>query len=242
MSGSERVYLGIPCYGGLINYRHFDAILHGSKRNLIHRMEFGNCSLLTQNFNRMFANALNLRRDLGITHFALLHDDVIPRQQGWLDLLFDEMKEHRLDVISAIVPIKDDKGLTSTAFDVSCEGSDVRYRPTRLSLKEAFEDYPETIVQDDLLINTGCFLMDITKSFAEKIWFEFENVIENQNGQFVARCVPEDWNFSRRAKAKGAKLGATRKVHVWHAGKRMFTNEFSWGAYEKDRITHLVAK
>jgi hypothetical protein len=58
-------------------------------------------SLLTLTFNQLWCEALNLRDEEGYTHFAMLHNDVVP-ELYWVDILMDEMCRHDLDCISAL--------------------------------------------------------------------------------------------------------------------------------------------
>lgn len=115
-------------------------------------------SLLTLTFNQLFCDALNLRDKEEFTHFAMLHNDVVPCQ-NWIDILMDELVQHELDVIAAVIPLKDSRGLTSTATDKLENPWAVR----RLSMTEVMQ-YPPTFTAQDvphrepgsaLLLNTG---------------------------------------------------------------------------------------
>ena len=75
----------------------------------------GGGSLLANSINRLWVQALNERTDHGWTHFAMHHADV-QAPAGWVDTLADEMARVGADVISAVVPIKDYRGLTSTGW------------------------------------------------------------------------------------------------------------------------------
>lgn len=201
------------------------AFASASKRGLLATYSANSFSLLANNFNRLYCAALNLR-SAGMTHFAMLHDDILP-EHFWLDKLMDQMNETRADVLSVVSPIKTKQGLTSTALDTD------KYRPRRLTLKEIHKDYPETFTSDDLLLNTGCMLIDIRRPFADKVWFTIDDEIVCTEGRFEPLVVPEDWNFSRMAKAHGAKLFATRSVKIRHQGFNDFPNS-SWGTAETD--------
>src|SRR5689334_17640784 len=69
-------------------------------------------TLLPTNCNRMLCSALNARK---YDWFAMLHDDIEP-PPFWVDILIDEAERYGADVVSAVVPIKDDSGATSTAI------------------------------------------------------------------------------------------------------------------------------
>lgn len=229
------IYLGIPCHDGRLDKGHLESLLTYKSPHL-RAVNVMSQSMLTKNFNTLFAHALNERKK-GITHFAMLHSDVVPEKM-WLDKLYKLMNEHQADVISAIVPIKSEHGLTSTGFDEAIDGvEDWYYRPKRLTMTEAYKEFEPTFTNEKLLVNTGCMLIDIRKAWVEKIWFEFEDkIVEKEPGYFVPICVPEDWNFSRRARAMGAKLFATREVLTWHMGGGAFSNSQAWGSLEHDEV------
>ena len=46
--------------------------------------------------------------------------------------------------------------------------------------------------------------------------------------------MPEDWLFSRQARANGAKLFATREVKLLHRGPKSFGNMNAWGTAKTD--------
>lgn len=233
----ERVYLGLPCTGNLVNEGVVDAVACGSKQGLIAAKQVVSYSILTQSFNILWANALNHRKK-GITHFAMLHSDIGP-EVGWLDKMVALMNEHGADVLSAISPIKSPHGLTSTALDGEKMGVvDWYWRPRRLTMTEIHQKYPGTFTHENLLLNTGCMLVDIRKPWVEQICFRFENAMLPHpfiEGALLPACVPEDWAFSRDAKKLGAKLFATREVKLYHEGTIRYSNDIPWGDFETDQ-------
>ena len=72
-------------------------------------------SLLTVCFNSLWCEALNNRKKHGLTHFAMLHCDIGP-QEGWIDILLREQKKCGADILSVVVPIKDERGQHITDF------------------------------------------------------------------------------------------------------------------------------
>lgn len=196
-------------------------------------------SILTLTFNTLFAQALNLRDREGATHFAMLHNDVVPLEPNWVDVLMQEMEEHDLDMISAVVPIKNEKGLTSTATDHLGYPWGVR----RLTMTEVM-DLPETFTIKDvphrepgacLLLNTGCWLMRITDPWVAGLLFRQQDRIVwclSENG-WVAQSISEDWDFSRQMVARGCRIGATRKVKLFHQLPQ-YHNESAWGTQRAD--------
>lgn len=193
-------------------------------------------TVLDHAFNRLWAVALNLR-EKGATHFAMQHDDVAPCQ-GWLDILMAELVRTGADVVSAVVPIKSEAGLTSTAVE-----TDDDYFPRRLTMKEV-HDLPETFADEDvggeLLLNTGLWVCDIRRPWVDTpsplVFHTVNRIVLDDEGQWQAQAKSEDWEFSRAARARGARLLATRKVALHHAGEMRFTNSTVWGEWQTDEV------
>lgn len=233
----EQVYLGIPSYGGQINEGILAGVLHCSNTGFIGGIEVASHSFLTQNFNHLYVKALNLR-DQGITHFCMLHDDIVP-EKFWLDKMMALMKHHSADMLSAIVPLKNHEGMTSTALDIPLAGGDPKWRFKRLTMTEVYRDFEPTFTHEKLLLNTGLMLIDLRKPWVEKVCFRFHNEIvpfPEQPGKLLARAMSEDWLFSRDALALGAKLFATREVKLVHIGKAAYTNAGPWGSVKEDKF------
>jgi len=225
------IHLGVPTYGDTILANSVGAMLQCTRRKDV-RAEFDiqGFSGLTANFNSLYINALN-KLPRGFTHFAMMHADIFP-EAGWLDKLLEIMAREQADVVSAIVPIKDDQGLTSTALE-----TDDFWRPRRLTLTEVYEEWAPTFSMPNLLLNTGLMLVDIRKPWAKKVRFHVEDKIEEITpGVFKAFFAPEDWNFSRDASKLGAKLVATREVMVEHIGPMNYPNRHKWGTLKRDII------
>jgi hypothetical protein len=189
-------------------------------------------SALTRNFNELWCAALN-EREKGVTHFMMLHDDIAP-EPWFADTMMDIMTSNNADVVSVIVPIKDHTGYTSTALDAPPFAGADPWRVTRLTMHEVYNDYPATFTRHNLLINTGCMLVDIRKPWVEQVRFRFEDKIVKRNGKFYAENMPEDWLFSQDALKLGAKLYATRVVKVNHVGQIKFSNALTWGTEKSD--------
>jgi hypothetical protein len=187
-------------------------------------------SLLAFGFNTLWCEALNRRRELGLTHFAMLHSDVAP-EPCWLDTLLAEQRRAGVDVLSCVTPIKDGRGLTSTGMLNPTTGQ-VR----RLTLSEAHA-LPLTFTAPDtpepesvLALNTGLWVCDFTKDWVEQVHFEIRDEIHrDEDGVFSARVMPEDWLFSAQLARLGVAVGATRAVHLSHYGRAEYTNDLPWG-------------
>lgn len=180
-------------------------------------------SLLTAGFNRAWAHALNLREKGEITHFLMLHDDVRPRDENWIDLLFAEMAAANAQVLSAIIPIKDNRGLTSTALDTD------PWRPMRFTQHQIHKWQPTTWTDERLLFNTGCMLVDFSGDWVTKVCFTINDRIVLENGTWAAYVEPEDWNFSRQCRALGVRVAVTRAVTIDHYGANYWPSDLVWG-------------
>jgi len=182
-------------------------------------------------FNTVWAAALN-HRHRGFTHFAMIHADIEP-DMYWLDTLMDELERLNADVVSAVVPIKGEEGITSTALD-----SGDLWHPRRLTMAEVME-LPATFNFDNvggpLLLNNGLWVCDLTKPWVESFQFEMLNrIVANGDGTFSAQMVSEDWLASRRWNDLGLSIYATRKVGLNHHGDKAFNNRESWGTWKHD--------
>lgn len=215
-----KVYVGSPSYDGRIQQRTMSALLQAVvDPDIQAQIMTVDCSSLTRSFNTLWLSALNARAE-GFTRFLMIHDDVAPASQGWLKKMLSLMDHHKADVISAVIAQKRPQGFTSTAWDLP-EGIQ------SIPLKRIFKMEP-TFTDPLLLVNTGLMLVDMSKPWVEKMDFKFESGIEN--GKVIE--VSEDWNFSRRAKALGAVLYATRAVKVYHVGRMLYPNDHPWGTEE----------
>lgn len=194
---------------------------------------------LSYNFNQLYARALDRRPQ--VTHFAMIHSDVCPGA-GWLDVLMEEMDKHDADLISAVIPLRNKSGLTST-----CLAEDPWGKRHVLSLKEIFDLYKsETFTDFGLLTNTGLMLLNLDGPWAEQVVFRQQERIRKVQKEFdlpqpdssvtatVTRDVyeavtlPEDWDFSHQIKTLGGKVFATRKVRLYH-GHKDYHNHYAWG-------------
>lgn len=192
-------------------------------------------SLLNHCFNTLWASALSFREKIGLTHFAMIHSDVSP-DRFWLNTLLDELTRLDADVVSAVIPMKDHKGLTSTGIQ-----TDDPWETRRLTMREVM-NLPETFSAKDvggpLALNTGLWVCDFTKPWCEDLVFNSrERIVRKSDGDYESQVISEDWLMSQRLNQLGCKLYATRKVGVSHEGSIGFTNEYAWGQWDRDE-TH----
>jgi predicted O-methyltransferase YrrM len=135
-----------------------------------------------------------------------------------------------------VIPIKDDRGMTSTALDAPCGDRPQDWSPKRFSMTEILA-MPPTFTDPNILLNTGLFLLDLNAPWLdlEKICFRFEDKIMRYRGRLMAFMKPEDWNFSKDARKLGCtKQYATREVTVQHRGLTIFPNNQAWGNEHDD--------
>lgn len=187
-------------------------------------------SLLTYNFNDGWAIALNLRDEGKVTHFLLWHADIVPQGDDWLETLYLEMARVEADVLSVISPIKNQNGLTSTARDTD------PWRPIRYTMTEILAR-PLTWTEPDLLVNTGLLLIDLQGAWIERdpglaVCFTMRDQVARnpETGRWEPDIAPEDWGFSRHARAAGARIWVTRAVMLDHWGEFPYPNHVAWGA------------
>lgn len=220
------IFLGMPRYGPQANAAASLAFVMASeKHGNIYRLD-RETSLLANGFNQLWCAMLN-NRDQGFTHFAMIHADVCP-QPGWLDMLLDELDATGADLVSAVVPIKDKRGITSTGLDNPNDPWNVR----RLTLREIF-DKPATWDEPGLLLNTGLWVCQVG-DWCERVHFEIQDRIRKRDdGLFYPEVIPEDWGFTRQLRALGVKVRATRKVELYHE-RAEFHTRHAWGHWATD--------
>jgi predicted O-methyltransferase YrrM len=228
----RRIFLGMPVGYGRASIHAARAFFRACKDSESVVKYHPGGSLLASSFNQIWCAALNAVHQGGrVDYFAMLHDDVAP-EDYWLDKLIDELEAKNLDILSAVVPIKDNRGLTSMCLDR--DGSNW-FPLGKLSMRDVFE-LPETFTSDDLghplLLNTGCWVIKWNQEVCKKLHFEINDriVFDTKLGRYLSETEPEDWFFSRQAHELGLRLGATRKVELFHFGEYAFPNHDPWGS------------
>lgn len=230
----QSIYVGVATYDTRISRGVGLALLEASSNNLVNMVRVSSSSLLANNFNNMYCEALNMRPN-GVTHFMLIHDDLI-LPPFFVDQMVEIYEKHKADMLSAIIPIKNTRGLTSTALDEPFRNNDWPWSFRRLTLKEIHNDYPPTFTHEKILANSGLILLDITKPWAGRVKFTIEDKIEKtKEGKYQAHVLPEDWYFSRQIRAQGGSIYVTREIKVLHSGRMDYPNDREWGEWETDR-------
>jgi hypothetical protein len=193
-------------------------------------------SLATGNFNNLWTWTLNAARKGRVDYFAMIHSDIEPGEY-WLDALIDELEAKGLDVLGVVAPIKDARGMTSTA--VAHESGDPFRVRNRLTMDEVYR-LPETFTSEDvggpLLLNTGLWVCKFDMSWAPNVFFTVnDRIMLDRDGDYVAQVEPEDWFVSRLFHELGLKVGCTRKISLNHQGRTAFPNDRPWGTSAYDR-------
>lgn len=243
-SPSPFVVVVMPHRGGQGNIGAGMALQGASLRHRFVQSNRGH-SLLTFCFNQLWVEALNLRGTHPVTHVAMLHNDVCPNP-GWVDILLDEMDATGADMLSAVVPIKDGRGLTSTTVEDAADP----WMTRRVTLSEMFA-LPDTFAAEDLpwwnpqqygrlLLNTGCWLAKLGPwcdtpgpVTGHRPWFRQQDRVVRRGAELLAQSMPEDWDWSRQLHDLGLKLLATRKVGLYHE-RQEFDNRHAWGTWKTD--------
>lgn len=245
------VLLGMPSYDGRSEIASVEACyLHATLGACDVAPTRTSGSFLTKTFNSLWCAALNMRAR-GVTHFAMCHDDIIPGVPGWLDVLLGELDAHGADVVSAVSPLKNEQGLTSTAVAVDLGDP---WLCRRLTMAEVY-GLPETFSAADaggpLLLNTGLWACRLDRPWFDeladdllttRLCFDVKNRIVRDpgTGEYHAEAVSEDWLFSQELNRRGARLVATRKVPVRHVGGREYATDRVWGTQKTDELFHRL--
>jgi hypothetical protein len=235
-----RVYIGLPFYDRVYPQTMLAATAYASDVP-------GRCAVPQimgsgfhcANFNALWAAALNTRKEVGWTHLAMIHSDVHPTM-FWVDLLLAEMAKTGADVLCVVLPIKDDKRITSIGVlnkDTLCT--------RRLTMKEINNYLPPTFASEDLkalghknhllMPVAGLFVCDFTKPWIEKVWFEAPSrIIQQPDGTFISAVWDEGWNLSLQMHQLGLKILATQVVPARHLGGGEWDNQTDDGGWETD--------
>jgi hypothetical protein len=191
----------------------------------------GSNSLTANAFNDLFVSALDLKDAGKITHFAMIHSDVVPENPLWLDELYEEMDSSGAMLASAVIAIKEDRPdvRVSTAIGTRSDP----WKPCRTLYLRDRENLPTTFGRDELkltndevlLVNTGLWLTDLTHpAWDDFPGFTVTSRIVTVDGKRLAQCRPEDWEMSRHLDRHNARYVATWRPRVGHEGVKTWWN------------------
>lgn len=256
---SVSILLALPTYDQRIHCSTVISVMQATSSPDV-RIEphFRNQSLLTGNFNSLWTIALNGHREGTFTHFGMIHSDVAA-EPGWIDRLLGILNTG-YDLVSVVLPIKDKRGITSTAmcFPEALEPNSLIIGKRLLTVRECHE-LPGTFTGEDvlsywksrpvtsqtekavypekglLLANTGLWLADLSGDWTKNLIFHIDDyLLQSENGNLQSGVCSEDWRFSRDAQLNGCRLVCTRDVKAIHFGTAPFTNEEPWGEWATD--------
>jgi SAM-dependent methyltransferase len=230
------VFFGVPTYKYDAHSALLGCILQMSrKHNLMYSSVDSSACCVT--FNALLIQALESHERGGADWFLLWHSDIIP-EPFFVDKMVDIAEQKNADILSVVVPIKDEKGLTSTALDEQIDPElSTDWRVRRLTMAEIMGRKPvngrvlePTFTDPKLLLNTGLMLVRLSAPWVKDIYFHFEDKIVRVNGRRRAVLMPEDWMFSKDARKLGCtSQWATRQIRVEHAGAQRYPNDQVWG-------------
>lgn len=226
------VFVGMPTRTA-IHWGAMHATHNMGTKHRITELKVQSTSLLTTCFNRLWCDALNSKPRPDV--FCMLHDDIMP-EKGWLDTLLSEMQRTGADVVSCIMPIKDERGVTSTAIMNPATQKMRRITQTEaMNLPMTFDAEMAGFPGHYLLPNTGCWVCRFRKDWVEEVVFTMrDRIIKNSAGDFEAVCFSEDWMFGYWAAQRGLKVMATTAVKAFHVGIFNYPNFTAWGGYKTD--------
>ncbi len=224
-----KVCYGIPTYkreldAGILPATH---VMTGGKHKMTMLTSI-DTSACCMRFNAFLIMAQQLYAQGKADYFLLWHSDIVP-EAHFIDVMVDIAEEKGAEILSAVVPIKDQNGLTSTALDEPVGDMPPEWRVRRLTMTE-INARPETFTESNLLVNTGLILIKLSAPWLKDIHFHFDDAIIEHHGQRLAVLFPEDWMFSRDARKLGCtSQWVTRAVKLTHVGHQQFPNYGVWG-------------
>jgi hypothetical protein len=230
----HRIFLGVPTSGSVRN----GALTAFTSASRNHKFMARTCDAgyIPHNFNCLWADAYNQRDELKLDRFAMHHHD-IRAEIFFLDSLMDEMERVDADILSVVMAICDDRGLSSTGIHVP--GT---WDTRRLTMSEAHDLPPTFSIADTpwpgawLAINTGLMLCRFDKSWVDEFpGFQLRTRLIDADGKKFAVQWPEDFELSRWANERGLSVFATRKVAAWHRGEKEYGNSLPWGEWTTDQ-------
>ena len=224
----SKPFIGIPTHDNRICYETAMSLYATGTDNAV--VSIKGMSLLSCNFNVLLCDCLNQADREGITHFCLLHSDIVPRTDGWLAKMLDIMRRDQLQILSVVSPIKattpENEGAISCGLS-SDTGLD------RLTL-DRLKDLPATFGRpeckaafgnDRLVFNSGLLLVRLQGFDAEKCFFRMEDHVRKVAGTYHVACLPEDWMFSAMAMRACYKYAVTTEIELTHYGTHGWSNQ-----------------
>ena len=245
-----KLLIGVPTYDGRIDFQVHGKIYEEIAGRPDYAVACWQSSLLAQAFNALYCTALNGRPEC--QYFLLWHSDVRVASAKFLDGMVAELHSLKAGCLSVMIPIKDERGLTSSGLIFKHNGA---LKRRRLTMKESarlpqtfdseslakFWDIPAS-ASPCLLANTGLMLIDLRSPWAEKIYFTInDKIVKGADGKFEPLVDSEDWWVSRQMHELGGSVYVTRKFHALHRGLFSYSNQGAWGAWNSDQLWEQTA-
>lgn len=218
------VLLATPNYDGKISTgTHVSSLWPSDARLRVRPCDFGG-SVLPMVFNHAWVAGVEGNWDL----FAMIHADV-SAEPGWLGKLVEILDEEQADIVSCVIPIKDDTRVVSTAWDrgddvVHLTYEDIERLPATFGDAELLELYPES---KGLMMNTGCWVARLKQPW-NKQWRGFTTTswIDWERKPPVVHVGGEDYLMSRalRALDPPPRVLATSAVQTRHEGRSWWSS------------------
>lgn len=232
------VYLALPA-GHKVSKGLLWSVMNASRKHkVIPRMLGGMFPCL--GFNRLWCEALNHSRwgkleNWGHIYMAMCHDD-IRAEDGWIDTSIDEMDRVGAEVLSTVVALKSEHGLTSTGL-MGPDGATRRFTMTEImGMPETFSIKETCRPNMILAINTGLWVARWTQPWVSHFpGFACEDAIRCNAGLYTPHCFSEDWRWSRWLAKQMVSVHVTRKIKTFHQGEIDFENDNAWGTWETDQ-------
>jgi len=252
--GKDKTFLCMPYCGVANPAATISALVHASndKDSYMFYPMPSPAGVHCYNFNRAWCLALNSRKREGFTKFAMIHSDVEPLDNGWLDSMIGHLDSTDSDVLSVVLRIKDKRGLTST-----CVMDMDKYLVRRLTMHELasmpvnFNSYmagarlkgwEAPAHKTQILVSSGLWVCRFTDPWVEQVWFEMRDRIaklppseEFPEGRFIPVNWSEDWAFSRQCYEQKLRVFATRGIRANHSGGYEYSNQDNEGIWKKDQ-------
>ncbi len=244
MSVQHKIYLGVP--GPRVCWGTVTGVVTSSSKHIVRPFNGGAGYSGVFDFNVLWTDAHNMYEAGEVTHFAMLHGDITPDpSQRWLDILLDVMERRGAALVSAVSPIKDGRGVTSSGI---CDPSQPWEAYRRFTQREILNDLPQEFdntlagyPDKPLLHNTGMWVCDLSYPVFQatnpdgslKCLFRFpEQIVRDTDGKWKKYAESEDWLLSRELWEAGVKnTWITSEPRLTHHGKCDFPNWIQFGNF-----------
>jgi len=228
-------YIAVPAFRGLVPHS-FPGLSEAARRQA-HTIYLKGSSLLAHCFNEHLRDCLNQKT---YTHFALHHDD-LQAPPGWLDHLHEVMEDTGATVVSAVVAIKDLRGVTSTGWQDPMNGNVRRITTTELmALPGVIKAEHSPLKSFYLAVNTGLTLIRIGEWMKDWPGFQIQTQLRFEEDQYRCYVMSEDWGMSHWLQSRGHLVVATKHLNIVHHGSMIYETDHAWGKYKTDEDFKLA--